>query len=30
MKQMRREGKLPHGGGSDGGLIGPSITTQSR
>jgi len=29
MKQMGREGKLSHGGGSGGGLIGPSIATQS-
>jgi len=27
MKQMGREGKLPHGGGSGGGLIGPSVAT---
>jgi len=30
MKQMRREGKLPHGGGSGGGLTGPSVSAQSR
>ena len=30
MKQMGREGKLPHGGGSGGGLIGPSIVTQLK
>jgi len=24
------EEKLPHGGGSGGGLIGPSVATQSR
>ena len=27
MKQMKREGKLSHGGGSGGGLIGPSIAS---
>jgi len=30
MKQMEREEKLPHGGGSGGGLTGPSVATQSR
>jgi len=30
MKQMGREEKLPHVGGSGGGLIGPSVATQSR
>jgi len=30
MKQMRRKGKLPHGGGSGDGLIGPSVATQLR
>ena len=27
---MGREEKLPHGGGSGGGLIGPSVATQFR
>ena len=27
---MEREGRLPHGGDSGGGLTGPSIATQSR
>ena len=27
MKQMEREEKLPHGDGSGGGLIGPSVAT---
>ena len=30
IKQMEREEKLTHGGGSDGGLIGPSVATQSK
>ena len=30
MKQMEREEKLPHGGGSGGGLIGPRNTAQSK
>ena len=30
MKQMEREEKLPHGGGSGGGLIGPRNATQSN
>jgi len=30
MKQMGREGKLPHGGGSGDGLIGPTVATQSK
>ena len=27
---MGMEGKLPHGGGSGGGLTGPSVAAQSR
>ena len=30
MKQMERKRKLPHGGGSDGGLIGPRNAVQSK
>ena len=30
MKQLEREGRLPHGGGSGGGLTGPSVDAQSR
>ena len=30
MKQMEREEKLPHGGGSSGSLTGPSVATQSK
>ena len=28
MKQMEREERLPHGGGSGGGLTGPSVATN--
>ena len=30
MKQMEREGRSPHGDGSGGDMIGPSVATQSR
>jgi len=30
MKQMGREEKLSHGGGSGGSLIGPSVAAQPR
>ena len=30
MKQMKREEKLSHGGGSGGGLIGPQNVAQSK